>query len=338
MTREDIVMREAREWCATGCWVIPVHARSKKPVGDEWQRQRLTLPDLPSKFEKDSNVGVLLGICPRVIVDVDCDSPEAIACAKLIRGPETHRIFGRSSKPCSHYLFELGAEFETMQFKDLDGKMIAEMRGKAGNGNPQQTVVPGSMHESGEIVVWAEKRDFGKTTVPELYKWVAKIASAAMLAKHWPAAGARHDPTLALAGWFAINGWDKVCALELILAAADAAGDRKQRDRANEVTSTFERFASGRGDITQRKALEAALSPNGKQVTQKLAAWLELDRRVVDDQTVGKGKSSKQTVRQGLGGVDAASPPAWPEPLGTEAFHGLAGQFVDSVSPHTEAD
>jgi hypothetical protein len=99
MTREDIVMREAQEWCVTGCWVIPVHARSKKPVGDEWQHQRLTLPDLPGKFEKGPNVGVLLGIRPRVIVDVDCDSPEAIACAKLIRGPETHRIFGRMSKP-----------------------------------------------------------------------------------------------------------------------------------------------------------------------------------------------------------------------------------------------
>ena len=99
------------------------------------------------------------------------------------------------------------------------------------------------------------------------------------------------------------------------LAAADAAGDRKQRDRANEVTSTFERFASGRGHITQRKALEAAFSPNGKQVAQKLAAWLELDRRVVDDQTVGKAKS-KQTIRQGLGGVSLQhDAPAWPKPL-----------------------
>ena len=132
MTCDELVLHEAEGWSTDGFWPIPVHAGSKKPVGDRRQHQRLTLPDLPSKFEKGSNVGVLLGIRPRVIVGVDCDSPEAIACAKLIRGPETRRIFGRRSKPCSHYLFELGAEFETMQFKDLDGKMIAEMRGKAG--------------------------------------------------------------------------------------------------------------------------------------------------------------------------------------------------------------
>ena len=150
MTRDELVLHEAEGWSTDGFSPIPVHAGSKKPVGDGWQHQRLTLVDLPSKFEKGSNVGVLLGIRPRVIVDVDCDSPEAIACAKLIRRPRhaPELLFGRRSKPCSHYLFELGAEFETMQFKDLDGKMIAEMRGKAGNGNPQQTVVPGSMHQT----------------------------------------------------------------------------------------------------------------------------------------------------------------------------------------------
>lgn len=288
MTRHEIVLHEAEGWSVERCWPIPVHPRSKQPVGEKWQYQRLTLPDLPSKFHNGSNLGVLLGIGPRPLADVDCDSLEAIACAKLIRGPETHRVFGRKSKPRSHYLFELGTELETVQFKDLDGKMIVELRGKARNGNPQQTVVPGSMHESGEAVVWTEKRDFGKPTVHELYQWCAQIASAALLAKHWPAAGARHDPTLALAGWLAANGWDKERALKFILAAAHAAGDGKQRDRTNEVTSTLERFASGRGDVTQRKALEAALGHNGKQVTQKLATWLELGRRAGDNYGVGE--------------------------------------------------
>src|SRR5215470_17022947 len=32
------------------------------------------------------------------------------------------------------------------------------------------------------------------------------------------------------------------------------------------------------------------------------------------------------------------APCQWPEAPSPEAFHGLAGQFVDIVSPHTEAD
>ena len=30
--------------------------------------------------------------------------------------------------------------------------------------------------------------------------------------------------------------------------------------------------------------------------------------------------------------------PAWPEPPASEAFHGLAGEVVAAIEPHTEAD
>jgi hypothetical protein len=43
--------------------------------------------------------------------------------------------------------------------------------------------------------------------------------------------------------------------------------------------------------------------------------------------------SSVSSVSSALGGV-----PSWPAPLGEDAFHGIAGEIVRAIEPHTEAD
>ena len=50
-------------------------------------------------------------------------------------------------------------------------------------------------------------------------------------------------------------------------------------------------------------------------------------------------RTAKQIVEDAVS-VDSAiaSPPGWPEPMRKEAFHGLAGEFVATVLPTTEAD
>jgi hypothetical protein len=156
-----ILLHELEEWCREKFWLIPVHHRSKRPIGEQWEQQRLTAQDLSSRFTNGENAGVLTGVPPRHLADVDCDAQQAILCAKLLPGPATHRIFGRASKPSSHYLFETPEEFETIQYRDpTDKSMLVELRGKGG-----QTVIPGSTHESGESITWAEKRELGKAPV-----------------------------------------------------------------------------------------------------------------------------------------------------------------------------
>ena len=57
-------------------------------------------------------------------VDVDCDCPEAIAAARHVL-PETALIFGRQSKPFSHYLYRADPPVRTEQFKDpLDDRSV----------------------------------------------------------------------------------------------------------------------------------------------------------------------------------------------------------------------
>jgi Bifunctional DNA primase/polymerase, N-terminal len=181
-----VLHHELEEWCREGFYPVPVYHRSKKPIGDGWEQQRITAGDLSSRFTNGSNAGVLTGIAPRFLADVDCDTPQAIRCASLLSGPTTHRIFGRASKPSSHYLFEVPEEFDTVQFRDpTDKTMVVELRGRGG-----QTVIPGSTHESGEPVCWAEKHELGKAVVDELRRWTARIGEITALAIRLPSSWA----------------------------------------------------------------------------------------------------------------------------------------------------
>jgi 5S rRNA maturation endonuclease (ribonuclease M5) len=105
--------------------------------------------------------------------------------------------------------------------------------------------------------------------------------------------------------------------------------------------------------LAQRIAAEGAL-----------AFMVDLDRTRTDGYDVGdvladaiaydadRGRETARRIVDGLiakaervgpGGVpDPAPPPApatpWPAPLHDDAFHGLAGQFVRTIGPHSEAD
>jgi putative DNA primase/helicase len=275
---DRVILMEAELWAQDGFWPIPLKPNSKKPIGNKWTQLRLKPDELPEHFSNGNNLGVLTGVGPRHLADVDCDAREALACARLIQGPPTHRIFGRPGKPCSHYLYLVGAEFKTIAFKDPlqenreDKGMLIELRGVGG-----QTVMPGSVHEgTGELIAWSEKKEFGQPDFDFLKEWVSKVAAAALLARYWPKPGGRHEPVLALAGWCAFNQWLPMTALEFILAAAKAANDGKLKDREVEIQTTFDKFLAGDHRVTGRRQLQDAFDP---KIIRKVASWLGFDLR-----------------------------------------------------------
>jgi hypothetical protein len=49
--------------------------------------------------------------------------------------------------------------------------------------------------------------------------------------------------------------------------------------------------------------------------------------------------SRAETLRDSqVTGPEPSALTSWPEPLAEPAFHGLAGEFVRTIEPHTEAD
>jgi hypothetical protein len=132
--------------------IIPVRVeyRGKKPsAGNGWQDLRPTPAQIAAWGV--CNVGVLLGSASRWLVNIDLDCAEAIALAPHYL-PESW-CFGRTSKPRSHYLYFTEGAF-SKQFRDGNEHVMLELRGETTKGSGNQTVLPPSVHASGEPIDW----------------------------------------------------------------------------------------------------------------------------------------------------------------------------------------
>jgi putative DNA primase/helicase len=269
----------ALDWIRRGFSPVPVQHQSKKPVLDRWQHLEITSDLAPKYFNGHrQNIGVHLGD-KYGSTDVDCDCPEAVAAARGLL-PETGMIFGRDSKPFSHYIYRSDPPITTEQFRDpVGGAMLIELRGLSKDGSiGLQTVVPPSTHVEGELIRFED--GFGgepaNIDADVLVVSVRRVAAAALFASHWPKQGSRHDAFLALAGVLARSSWSLedartfhralYCCLwptDPDLAAADA-----------EVLSTFARHQAG-SEVTGIPTLLGFLD---KKIVDAGLRWLAIDR------------------------------------------------------------
>ncbi len=139
----------ATEYAGRGWAVIPIPHRSKVPILKGWQNLRLSPDTIARHFNGEpQNIGVLLGEASGGLVDVDLDHPEALALARDYL-PSTGAWFGRPGNPESHWLYRVENPPATRKYATTLGTTLLELRSTGG-----QTVLPGSMHPSGELVEW----------------------------------------------------------------------------------------------------------------------------------------------------------------------------------------
>jgi putative DNA primase/helicase len=237
MTDETLIAMSDVEAAAVrytkcGYRVVPVHARGKKPIPWEWQKLRLDHHDIPPHFRgKDVNVGLLLGEPSGNLVDVDLDSAQAVALADHFL-PDTGMIFGRPGKPRSHRMYKTPASFKTKQFSGSGG-MILELRSTRG-----QTVVPPSIHQSGEPITFDQDGEPALIDGGVLLRAAGELAAAAELVRLYPAKGNRQKFALALAGGLLRAGWSVEKTASFIECVARAAGDEEATKRAEVVAPT----------------------------------------------------------------------------------------------------
>ena len=204
-------LEAASHYLERGLLPLPIPTREKKPNLDAWPSLRLTNQDLPKYFNgKPSNVGLILGD-DYGTTDIDLDCSEALAAAGELL-PETAMIFGRHSKPASHYFYRCDPPVRSKRFLDpLNKACIVELRCRKADGTTGlQTVVPPSIHPSGEAIRFEPGFDREPSNVDAgvLQGAVAKVAAAALFARHWPAEkSGRNETFLSLAGALARGGW-----------------------------------------------------------------------------------------------------------------------------------
>ncbi len=262
------------------------------------------------------NIGILTGEPSGGLMDVDCDAPEA-ALAALELLPETDRISGRASAPTSHYWYRIDGELPaTTKWADVAaalsrpsatlpdaGRATATIvPGGDGSGSPPslgeglgeravaprsmlielrstgcQTIAPPSVHPSGEIVRWERAGEPGVVTGSALLRAVARVASAALLIRHWPGEGQRDEAAKDLAGVLLRGGWDADETDRFVMLVARLAGDEEWRKRAKART-TARKLAEG-SLVTGGTALAGRLTGNagaGERVVAQARAWLGL--------------------------------------------------------------
>jgi len=264
LSSEVSTLEIAREYIERGWVAIPVPQKEKAPRIPGWQHLRLNVEDLPQHFNNGQNVGVLLGEPSNWLIDVDLDCVEALQVAERFL-PLTYAIFGRASKPQSHFLYYCqGAR--TIRF-EWQGEVIAEIRSTGA-----QTVFPPSVHPSGECVRWDEDGDPAPVDFATLKRAVAKLAACVLLSRYYPAKGSRQFAAMALSGWLLRNGWTDDEVREFLEPLCELAGDEETRMRLAQIRNTATKIdhdlpATGFPTLSQYYP---------EDVLQKVAEWLEL--------------------------------------------------------------
>ena len=228
-----------------------------------WQDLRLDEHSVEDHFQ-------LLGEPSGDIVDVDVDSPEALAAAETFL-PATGLVHGRRSKPRSHRYY-VASGTRTQKFEYADGKkktMLIELRSTG-----SQTIVPPSVHPSGEFVTWEDDGTPAIADAATLRRQVAFVATTALLARSWPAEGVRHDLSLGLAGLLLRLGVSEADSEAIISTASRVSGDTEWADRGAAARYTAARISSG-DPATGAPTVEHLLEGNGSRIVATIRRWLQ---------------------------------------------------------------
>lgn len=262
----------AASYLERGISVIPVPAGCKNPNRRDWQDERLTPEDVPHRWTNGQNVGLLTGEPSGWRVDLDLDADEAVRIAGRFLSPTL--TSGRESRPHSHWWY-VCAGAESQDWKNTDGDKLVELRSTG-----RQTLVWPSTHPDGDKYVWHSESglEIAEVDAEDLARRVKLLATAAMIARHVPPTGGRHDFALALAGFLLRPGrLDADLAAQVLLAAWHAAHADTQeavRDLKGIVRDTASRLEAGE-PVVGGPTLEEA-SPG---VVRLLCKWWSWDNR-----------------------------------------------------------
>jgi hypothetical protein len=216
------------------------------------------------------------------LADVDLDTTKAVRAAPYFL-PRT-LCFGRPSKPRSHWLYQSGLwqtedkaaiqfKFATGKGKDRKEQMILELR-IGGGGKGAQTVFPGSIHETGELIAWDDKENnIARAEGDDLKQRCGRAASAALLAEHFPSKGARHDAGLTLGGFLSRCGFSRPDA-ELFAEAVTIASGEPMEKVKDVRKATREAWDEASRPGGKARGFPTLAETFGDDVAKHVARWL----------------------------------------------------------------
>jgi Virulence-associated protein E-like domain/Bifunctional DNA primase/polymerase, N-terminal len=216
----------ALDLIARGIAPVPVPIGAKGPTIPKWQHLVITAENASHYFNSATlNVGAIMGPRSGGLTDIDLDCREAVALAIAPYFlPRTGSIYGRPSKRQSHWLYTTADPYPkgSIKLADENNKVIVELR-MGGGGKGAQSVMPGSVHKSGERYEWDVDGERAHSQCTVLKLAATKIAVATILVRLWPERN-RHDAALCVGGFLARAGWGIDDIGHFIVAVQEVAG------------------------------------------------------------------------------------------------------------------
>lgn len=289
----------AEEAVRRGYQPIPVRTRSKRPMRPSWTHEvREATDDVAAEFtayaaEGAANVGLLLGAPSGGLIDIDIDHPKA-SRLKAHFLPATPMRSGRAGRPDSHYWYRAtGTLPGTRRYQMPDKSVSVELRSTG-----SQTVIPPSIHPSGEPYRWegpsGEWAEPAEVDGRVLALQVALLALSCVLIENWPGQGSRHEAYLALTGGLLRFGndvhpwWEKNVSV-LIRALAMATGDEDGPDEREKesVRTTVAKLREGRKVVGWPRLAEIIGADHVRKARQLVAeveslAGFKQDKPVIE--------------------------------------------------------
>jgi putative DNA primase/helicase len=187
--------------------------------------------------------------------------------------PRTGAIFGRASKPDSHWLYlsTLAATLGKAELKLMDPiskVVLLEVR----TGPGVQTIFPGSVHESDEEIKWSENGEPATIDDDDLLRRAKLLGCLCLFARYWPGEGGRNHAALTVGGFLSRCGYKPPYIKQLVEFVAKASGrDNDPRGRGKDAESAAKAREGGSHAYGYPELKEVFDKP----VADKAAEWLE---------------------------------------------------------------
>ncbi len=297
------------------------------------------------------NLGIKLGPVSGHLTDVDLDCAEAVAAGPYLL-PTTRAAFGRRGRT-THALYTVtdgAAGFAKLQDPVLTGDRatIVELRWPEWDDTEQrhknlQTVVPPSLHFSGETLEWVHDGEPVAVPGTELGAAVRDIGAAVLVARY-ARPKERHALVLLLANLLVRAGCESDARAVAFISAVFAARNDPDKvakiaggEGVGAVADARKRLAADK-HMTGLPALRAMLDPaldagTADQVVARVKEWLG-----VPDPPAAPGGTGPSGGKPGPGAQSPYAPlPPW-RPFPTEHLPDPLGAFVLTVSRAMRCD
>jgi hypothetical protein len=264
----------ARTLLKRGWSIIPLKDRSKEPI-PTWSSSSppITFDNVHEFFGKEPrNIGVQLGDRSGGLVDVDSDSRWARQFfSKFL--PESARC-GRKSSPGSHR-FYIASVDRALKLVDPIPMPTEHEKHEATHVELRiagYTVCYGTHETTGEDIIWENDLEPVRVDGDWLKQQCRALAVTAMLKRHWPLPGGRHDAMAAVVGFLTRLGQADKMIAQYVTALNDDSSNKSERKHDWWATDSARRWE----DDGRFYGIPTLLRVFPKVVVYRMLEWLDV--------------------------------------------------------------